>query len=44
LSFGLVRVFWIFPETAWRRMNCRQAAQVVAPVSGLVDELLGRRD
>jgi len=25
----LFHVFWIFSETAWRRMNCRQAAHVV---------------
>jgi len=26
-----VRVSWIFSETAWRHMNCRQAAHVFAP-------------
>ena len=27
----LFAFFWNFPETTWRRMNCRQVAHVVAP-------------
>jgi len=29
LNFWCIRAFWIFPETAWRHMICRQAAHVV---------------
>jgi len=31
LNPGSICVFWNFLETAWRRMNYRQAAHVVAP-------------